>query len=333
MAAAAAGPCLRVDALVVEKLAGGRREGGSGREGTAAARGGGGGVSVSVPERGGRCFAAPASPDPVVKAEREAAWHGRQKAENGPGGGARALGRREGERRPPPGPTAAPAVRGRSGERGRWPRRLPRPGRTLPSACSRLDTLPGAVPARLDTAQRLPLAGHTARYWPGPAGHCPAPAPGRTHCPVPPRPGRTLPSACPWPDTLPGTGPARPDTAQRLPLAGHTARCRPGPAGHCPAPAPVWTHCPVLPRPGRTLPSACPWPDTLPGTAPARPDTARCRPGPAGPCPVPPRAAAVRGAAAPRTVRGHRWGSCPSRSGKGPAVQELCSRPGRTRGS
>lgn len=79
-------------------------------------------MSVSVSERGGRCFAAPASPDPVVKAEREAAWHGRQKAENGPGGGARALGGREGERRPPagsPAPSAAPAGRGSSGERWR----------------------------------------------------------------------------------------------------------------------------------------------------------------------------------------------------------------------
>lgn len=168
---------------------------------------------MSVPERGGRCFAAPASPDPVVKAEREAAWHGRQKAENGPGGGARALGGREGERRPPPGPTAAPAGRGRSGERGRWPC-LPRRGRTLPDTA--LDTArhrPGRTLTSTapDPAQRL----HSA-------GPCPVPAPARCLPPAGP---------CPVP------APARPDPAQRL-----------HPAGPCPVPAPGRTVPGAAPR-------------------------------------------------------------------------------------
>lgn len=91
-------------------------------------------MSVLEPERGGRCLAAPASPDPVVKAGREAAWHGRQKAESGPGSGegARRTGGESGGPRPgPPSYRPAPAESGRSRASLRGE---PRP-RTLRACC------------------------------------------------------------------------------------------------------------------------------------------------------------------------------------------------------
>lgn len=92
-------------------------------------------AAAVVPERGGRCLAAPASPDPVVKAEREAAWHGRQKAEGerpGRGRGGRQPAGRRRQRRPParsrrpPPPQSPSAERGRAGARWRG-RPRPRP--------------------------------------------------------------------------------------------------------------------------------------------------------------------------------------------------------------
>lgn len=86
---------------------------------------------MSVPERGGRCLAAPASPDPVVKAEREAAWHGRQKAESGSdraGEGTRRAGGESGD--PRPGPAARPQPRG--GARGQDGAGSPGRGRRSP---------------------------------------------------------------------------------------------------------------------------------------------------------------------------------------------------------
>lgn len=76
---------------------------------------------MSVPERGGRCLSAPSSPDPVVKAEREAAWHGRQKAESGRGRGAggQPAGSPQSPAAAPLPRRPAPAERGRPGTKWR----------------------------------------------------------------------------------------------------------------------------------------------------------------------------------------------------------------------
>lgn len=68
---------------------------------------------AAAAESGGRCLGVPSSPDPVVKAEREAAWHSRQKAESGRARGGQAA------RCSRPGGSAAPrGGTGRQGEPG-----------------------------------------------------------------------------------------------------------------------------------------------------------------------------------------------------------------------